>query len=74
MPAVITGALKNKIDRVWDAFWSGGISNPLEVIEQVTYLSLRSRCDDRALKQRPVVCSRLCSSSHKARHESLMRF
>ena len=35
---MITGALKNKIDRVWDAFWSGGISGPLEVIEQITYL------------------------------------
>ena len=27
-----------KVDRIWDAFWSGGISNPLEVIEQITYL------------------------------------
>ena len=33
---MITGELKSKIDRVWDAFWSGGISNPLEVIEQIT--------------------------------------
>jgi len=29
---VVTGELKGKIDRVWDAFWSGGISNPLEII------------------------------------------
>jgi hypothetical protein len=36
--SVITGELKGKVDRVWDAFWSGGISNPLEVIEQITYL------------------------------------
>jgi hypothetical protein len=35
---MITGELKSKIDRIWDAFWSGGISNPLEVIEQITYL------------------------------------
>ncbi len=34
---MITGELKSKIDRIWDAFWSGGISNPLEVIEQITY-------------------------------------
>ncbi|MCM8555502.1 type I restriction-modification system subunit M N-terminal domain-containing protein, partial [Streptomyces sp. STCH 565 A] len=33
-----TGDLKSKVDRVWDAFWSGGISNPLEVMEQITYL------------------------------------
>lgn len=32
----ITGELKNKLDRVWDAFWPGGTSNPLEVIEQIT--------------------------------------
>jgi type I restriction enzyme M protein len=43
---VITGELKNKIDRIWDAFWSGGISNPLEVIEQITYLLFIKRLDD----------------------------
>lgn len=43
---VITGDLKSKIDRVWDAFWSGGISNPLEVIEQITYLLFMRRLDD----------------------------
>jgi len=43
---VITGDLKSKIDRVWDAFWSGGISNPLEVIEQITYLLFIRRLDD----------------------------
>jgi len=34
----ITGELKSKIDSVWDAFWAGGIANPLEVMEQLTYL------------------------------------
>lgn len=43
---MITGDLKNKIDRLWDAFWSGGISNPLEVIEQITYLMFLRRLDD----------------------------
>ena len=43
---VITGELKSKIDRVWDAFWSGGISNPMEVIEQITYLLFIRRLDD----------------------------
>ncbi|WP_405091707.1 type I restriction-modification system subunit M [Micromonospora sp. NBC_01392] len=43
---VITGELKSKIDRVWDAFWSGGISNPLEVIEQITYLLFIKRLDE----------------------------
>ena len=43
---MVTGTLKSKIDRVWDAFWSGGISNPLEVIEQITYLLFIRRLDD----------------------------
>lgn len=45
-PSVITGELKNKVDRVWDQFWSGGISNPLQVIEQITYLLFIRRLDD----------------------------
>jgi len=43
---VITGDLKSKVDRIWDAFWSGGISNPLEVIEQITYLLFLRRLDE----------------------------
>ncbi|WP_319458187.1 MULTISPECIES: class I SAM-dependent DNA methyltransferase [unclassified Mycobacterium] len=43
---MITGELKSKVDRVWDAFWSGGIANPLEVIEQITYLLFIRRLDD----------------------------
>ncbi|WP_430075227.1 type I restriction-modification system subunit M N-terminal domain-containing protein [Priestia aryabhattai] len=35
---MITGELKNKIDKVWVTFWTGGIMNPLTVIEQFTYL------------------------------------
>ena len=35
---MLTGELKNKVDQLWNAFWSGGIANPLEVIEQITYL------------------------------------
>jgi len=43
---MITGELRNQVDRIWDAFWSGGISNPLEVIEQITYLLFLRRLDD----------------------------
>jgi type I restriction enzyme M protein len=35
---MMTGDIKSKIDAVWNAFWAGGIANPLEVIEQITYL------------------------------------
>lgn len=35
---MITGELKNKIDSLWDIFAAGGVTNPLDVIEQMTYL------------------------------------
>lgn len=43
---MITGELKSKVDRIWDAFWSGGIANPLEVMEQITYLLFIRRLDE----------------------------
>lgn len=43
---MITGAIKSQIDQIWNAFWTGGISNPLEVIEQITYLLFLRRLDD----------------------------
>ncbi|MBW3565477.1 MAG: type I restriction-modification system subunit M [Acidobacteria bacterium] len=43
---MITGELKSKIDRIWDTMWSGGISNPLSVIEQLTYLLFIKRLDE----------------------------
>ena len=43
---MLTGDIRNQIDRIWDAFWSGGISNPLEIIEQITYLLFLRRLDD----------------------------
>ena len=42
---VITGDLKSKIDQLWNTFWTGGIANPLEVIEQITYLMFIRRLD-----------------------------
>jgi type I restriction enzyme M protein len=43
---LITGEIKSKVDRIWDAFWTGGVSNPLEVMEQITYLLFIRRLDD----------------------------
>jgi len=48
---MITGELKSKVDSVWNAFWTGGISNPLEVIEQITYLLFIKRLDDLQTKK-----------------------
>ena len=35
---MITGELKHKIDSLWEMFWTGGLTNPLDVVEQMTYL------------------------------------
>lgn len=43
---MITGELRTQIDKVWNAFWTGGISNPLTVIEQITYLLFIKRLDE----------------------------
>lgn len=43
---MVTGELRSKIDAVWNAFWAGGIANPLEVIEQITYLLFMRGLDE----------------------------
>ena len=43
---MITGGLKSKVDNIWNTMWSGGISNPLSVIEQLTYLLFIKRLDE----------------------------
>lgn len=43
---MITGELKSQVDKIWNAFWTGGISNPLTVIEQFTYLLFIRRLDE----------------------------
>jgi len=46
---MITGDLKSQVDKIWETFWSGGISNPLTVIEQFTYLLFIRRLDEMQL-------------------------
>ena len=43
---MITGEIKNKVDKIWEVFWTGGITNPLSVIEQITYLLFIRGLDD----------------------------
>jgi type I restriction enzyme M protein len=43
---MLTGELRSKIDKIWEQFWSGGLSNPITVIEQMTYLLFIRRLDD----------------------------
>ncbi|MCJ8288447.1 MAG: SAM-dependent DNA methyltransferase [Crocinitomicaceae bacterium] len=46
---MITGELKSQVDKIWEAFWTGGVSNPMSVIEQFTYLLFIRRLDEQEL-------------------------
>jgi type I restriction enzyme M protein len=48
---MITGDLKNKIDKIWEIFWTGGLTNPLSVIEQLTYLLFIKGLDEAQKRQ-----------------------
>jgi type I restriction enzyme M protein len=43
---MIIGSIRSQIDQIWNAFWSGGVSNPISVIEQLTFLMFIKRLDD----------------------------
>lgn len=47
---MLTGEIKNKVDKIWETFWTGGITNPLTVIEQFTYLIFIKSLDDKQLQ------------------------
>src|SRR5688572_21693794 len=47
----LNAKLKGLIDKLWDRFWSGGISNPLSAIEQITYLLFMKQMDELDLKR-----------------------
>src|SRR6185369_3063156 len=53
---MLTGELRNQIDSIWNDFWSGGLANPLQVIEQITYLIFIKRLDEmQELEERKAV-------------------
>ena len=47
---MITGEIKNKIDKIWTDMWAGGVTNPLTVIEQITYLMFIRSLDEKELE------------------------
>ncbi len=74
---MLTGEIRSQIDHIWNAFWSGGISNPLEVIEQITYLLFLKRLDElhtleehkaQALKKKPMERRIFPEGKDAARH------
>ena len=46
---MVTGTIKNKVDKIWTDIWAGGITNPLTVIEQLTYLMFIRSLDEKEL-------------------------
>ena len=36
LPAMVTGELRNKVDQIWQTIWTGGITSPITVLEQIT--------------------------------------
>ncbi len=48
---MLTGELRNKIDSLWEMFWTGGITNPLDVVEQMTYLMFIHDLDETDMKK-----------------------
>lgn len=47
---MITGDVKNKVDSIWESLWAGGVTNPLTVIEQLTYLMFIRSLDEKELE------------------------
>ena len=48
---MITGEIKNRIDTIWDYFWNAGMTNPMTVLEQMTYLFFMKMLDDKQLQE-----------------------
>ena len=48
---MITGEIKSRIDSIWDTFWTGGITNSITILEQMTYLFFMKMLDDAQKKK-----------------------
>ena len=48
---MITGEIKNQIDHIWDVFWTSGMTNPMNILEQMTYLFFMKMLDDKQRKE-----------------------
>jgi hypothetical protein len=50
---MLTGELRSQVDGIWNDFWSGGLANPLQVIEQITYLIWNESFEKKVLADGP---------------------
>lgn len=71
---MITGEIKNKIDKIWTDLWAGGITNPLTVIEQITYLMFIRSLDEKELESEGLESMTSCLEKFAGRAESKLRF
>lgn len=77
---MITGELKNRIDKLWTEFWTGGITNPLTVIEQITFLmysrmlDMMERRDERMNKVSGKNFKPRCGSEQPCRWETWLTY
>ena len=60
---MITGEIKNKIDQIWDTFFVAGITNPITVLEQMTYIFFMKMLDDKQLQEDLKKRKSCCGSS-----------
>ncbi|WP_246469437.1 type I restriction-modification system subunit M N-terminal domain-containing protein [Cohnella nanjingensis] len=51
---MLTGEIRNKVDKIWTNIWAGGITNPLTVIEQLTYLMFIRSLDEKELENESI--------------------
>lgn len=71
---MVTGAIKNKVDKIWTDIWAGGITNPLTVIEQLTYLMFIRSLDEKELATEDfenMAGERWSTSSRPAKQDNL---
>lgn len=54
---MITGQIKNQIDQIWDTFWTGGITTPITILEQMTYLFFMKMIDDAQIRKEAIANS-----------------
>jgi len=72
---MLTGELKNKVDKIWEIFWTGGITNPLSVIEQFTYLLFIKDLDDKqTVQEKNEQILDVSKAKFFGEHESNMRW
>ncbi len=61
---MITGQIKNQIDQIWDTFWTGGITTPITILEQMTYLFFMKMLDD-ALIRKEAIATQINEEVHE---------